>query len=261
MQTGGTPLTPNSTTLQTIAGLSEIRTSSAEALDAIKRHFPQELFQWQQVHARHLIGGVRELNLIATAADAQRLAANAAELLLPITKYWQKQAETFGKLSKGFADLYENACPPNLRGLTFEEIVTVIRAAQSQRLGVVHSLPSSLVKTLLDNPEVQYEEFTNLLLNSSPAIFECIKRELRTVTKHDQLGNRATLLLEALDCHLDGYFAGSQSLAISVLDSHLLDIEPLSAKSKDTTSKQIRERADQLNIDDLEILNGCARFY
>jgi hypothetical protein len=244
-----------------IEGLSQLQNRTDEALKAIKSHFPQDLFQWQLSNARHLLDGVGELKMIAAAMETQQLAVNAVGLLLPITRYWQDQAEQFGKLSGKIAELYVDACPPNLRNLSFEEIVTVVRAARYQRLGVVHSLPPALVMTLLHDSEIDYDEFGNLLQNMSSEILDCINQELAKISIHHRFADRASLLSEATECHLSGHYAAAQTLAITILDSHLQDVEPISGRNRRTTTDQMRERAGNRNVQDLKILNGWVLFY
>lgn len=238
-----------------------LRGQSAHALDAIRRNFPNDFFPWQLIHARHLLDGVSELKLIEFSASARKLTSHATEILRPITEYWRQEAERVGELSRRVKELYESVCPENLQGLTFEEVTTVLSVARDQRIGVVQVLPRSLVAMVLAQPEISYDEFSSALVSNSDEVIYSIEQSLNASKLNLQFVERIEMIEQAISCYQIDKVVAAQVLAVVLLDTHLLAVEPISGISKRKTGKQIRERVEGIHIDEIGKLQGWLRFY
>ncbi len=241
--------------------VAELLKGVNSARQAIEESFPQNLFQWQLIEARHLLRGVSELNLIKFSALTQELSRRSVDALLPITEYWKVHAEQVGLLHYNIQELYSESCPHNLSNLTFNEIIQVVKTARQQHVGLPYVLPIFLVNELLNSPSMPYDDFSTLLMAHQSDIFLQVRTELSKSSRNERFKDRSNFLLEAIACYENGHTAAAQTLAVTVLDTHLLDVQPISNKPSKKTSAQLRNRVDNRKIEMLDELQGWLTFY
>lgn len=149
--------------------------------------------------------------------------------------------------TKIFIDVGEHIrhlIPANLKGVSFEDQLAVIRLGIEYRIGVCYVLRPETVRLLLDRHEGTNNVHVETCLDGFNELdLTYVDEQLRTVSMNRRpSAERASILLDATAAFRDGHYAASQALSTVAWDSEITEL---------TSGKALTE-AKKLVAKDLE---------